>query len=110
MSIGLEVKPYCHSCSYFSPETEKCVVKAMDGDVDFNCTTVKCENADRCNTIYNRIKHDLTEESGLEETARAKVYEAYAILVSAMEDDESNHPIIVNCINDAIGLLGEVLD
>lgn len=109
MSIDLELKPYCHNCSNFSPETEKLAMKAMNNDVKFNYTKVKCEYADQCNSIYNHIKHELTEESGLEETARAKVCEAYIILVSAMEDDESNRPI-VNCINDAIGLLGEVLD
>lgn len=50
--ISICVEPYCDSCPHFKPETEI----AVDFEGNAVYTNIKCEEAEKCEKIYDYIK------------------------------------------------------
>ena len=55
--IRLEIADYCNDCDAFEPDVSKREYgySVMHEELKACDTTVRCENANRCKAIYNRM-------------------------------------------------------
>lgn len=54
--IDLRVKEYCAFCPDFEADVEKVDITVMMDKTQKVLTTIRCENAGRCERLYERIK------------------------------------------------------
>lgn len=59
--IRLDVKDYCQNCRYFKVKQLMMIYTAADHEVESD-TTLKCENADKCDILYNHIMNSIKED------------------------------------------------
>ncbi len=54
--IDLRVKEYCAFCPDFEADVEKVDITVMMDKTQKVLTTIRCENAEKCERLYERIK------------------------------------------------------
>ena len=61
--ISLEVKPHCHECLEFTPDTENASIQYLGDMRIVSDTTIRCKHRRRCEAIRKYLEDQMKSEN-----------------------------------------------